>query len=60
MHLPFQLNFGKAPLTCEQKARLIDIIYKNQNIFLLHDEHLGFCDQLSVNIQYVRYPVEGT
>ena len=33
------------PLNHKQQARLIDIIYINQEIFSLHDESIRFCEQ---------------
>ena len=40
--LPFELNIGDAPLTREQQARLIDVIY--DQVFALFDSDLWFCD----------------
>ena len=49
--LPSQLNIGKeANLTWEQQSHLINLIYDNKEIFLLHDEALGYCDQLKHTI----------
>ena len=48
--LPFELNIGEAPLTCEQQARLIDIIYDHTDVFSLFDGDLGFCDALKHSI----------
>ena len=31
--LPFELNIGDAPLTHEQQARLIDVIYNHTEVF---------------------------
>ena len=41
--LPFELNIGDAPLTREQQAHLIDVIYNHTEVFLLFDGDLGFC-----------------
>ena len=49
-HLPFKLNLGDIPLDKEHKAKFIDLIYINQEIFLLHDEDLGYCEQLAHTI----------
>ena len=48
--LPFELNIGEAPLTREQQARLIDIIYDHTDVFSLFDGDLGFCDALKHSI----------
>ena len=48
--LPFELNIGEAPLTHEQQARLIDIIYDHTDVFSLFDGDLGFCDALKHSI----------
>ena len=48
--LPFELNIGEAPLTREQQARLIDIIYDHTDVFSLFDRDLGFCDALKHSI----------
>ena len=48
--LPFELNIGDAPLTREQQARLIDVIYDHTEVFLLFDGDLGFCDILKHSI----------
>ena len=48
--LPFKLNLGDAPLSREQQARLIDIIYNSQSVFSLHDGDLGYCDKLKHTI----------
>ena len=45
--LPFKLNIGdEAKLTCIQQSRFIDLIYDHPEVFSLHDEDLGFCDQI--------------
>ena len=49
--LPFELNIGEAPLTHEQQAHLIDIIYNHTEVFSLFDGDLGFCDALSIVYQ---------
>ena len=48
--LPFELNIGDAPLTCEQQARLIDAIYNHTKVFSLFDGDLGFCNVLKHSI----------
>ena len=48
--LPFELNIGDAPLTREQQAHLIDIIYDHTEVFSLFDGDLGFCDVLKHSI----------
>ena len=48
--LPFELNIGDAPLTCEQQARLIDVIYDHTEVFSLFDGDLGFCHVLKHSI----------
>ena len=48
--LPFELNIGDAPLTREQQARLIDVIYSHTEVFSLFDGDLGFCDVLKHSI----------
>ena len=48
--LPFELNIGDAPLTHEQQARLIDVIYDHKEVFSLFDGDLGFCDVLKHSI----------
>ena len=47
---PFELDIGDAPLTCEQQARLIDVIYNHTEVFSLFDRDLGFCDILKDSI----------
>ena len=45
--LPFKLNLGdEAILTCVQQSRFIDLIYDHPEVFSLHNEDLGFCDQI--------------
>ena len=48
--LPVELNIGDAPLTREQQAHLIDIIYDHKEVFSLFDGDLGFCDVLKHSI----------
>ena len=48
--LPFELNIGDAPLTRDQQARLIDVIYSHTEVFSLFDGDLGFCDFLKHSI----------
>ena len=48
--LPFELNIGDAPLTRDQQARLIDVIYSHTEVFSLFDGDLGFCDVLKHSI----------
>ena len=48
--LPFELNIGDAPLTHEQQARLINVIYDHTEVFSLFDGDLGFCDILKHSI----------
>ena len=48
--LPFKLNIGDAPLTRDQQARLIDVIYSHTEVFSLFDGDLGFCDVLKHSI----------
>ena len=48
--LPFELNIGDAPLTREQQAHLIDVIYDHTEVFSLFDRDLGFCDVLKHSI----------
>ena len=48
--LPFELNIGDAPLTRNQQALLIDVIYSHTEVFSLFDGDLGFCDVLKHSI----------
>ena len=48
--LPFELNIGDAPLTREQQARLIDVIYDHMEVFSFFDGDLGFCNVLKHSI----------
>ena len=48
--LHFELNIGDAPLTHEQQACLIDVIYNHMEVFSLFDGDLGFCDVLKHSI----------
>ena len=49
-HLSFKLNLGDVLLDTEHQAKFIDLIYSNQEVFSLHDEDLGYCDQLTHTI----------
>ena len=49
-HLPFKLNLGDIHLDKEHKARFINLIYSNQEVFSFHDEDLGYCDKLTHTI----------
>ena len=49
--MPFELNIGDAPLTRDQQARLINVIYNHTEVFSLFDRDLGFCDVLKHSIQ---------
>ena len=53
--LPFKLNLGDVPLDKEHQAKFIDLIYSNQEVFSLHDEDLGYCDQLTIYIVYIYF-----
>ena len=48
--MPFELNIRDAPLTSEQQAHLIDMIYDHTEVFSLLDGDLGFCDILKHSI----------
>ena len=48
--LPFELNIGDSPITSEQEARLIDVIYDHTEVFSLFNGDLGFCDVLKHSI----------
>ena len=48
--LPFELNIRDTPLTREQQAHLIDVIYNHMEVFSLFDRDLGFCDVLKHSI----------
>ena len=49
--LPFKLNLGdEAKLTRVQQSQFIDLIYDHPEVFSLHDEDLGFCDQIKHTI----------
>ena len=48
--LPFELNIRDAPLTREQQAHLIDVIYDHSEVFSLFEGDLGFCDVLKHSI----------
>ena len=50
-HLPFKLNLGQeVKLTHIQQGQFIDLIYDHPEVFSLHDEDLGFCDQIKHTI----------
>ena len=50
-HLPFKLNLGdEAKLTWVQQSQFIVLIYDHPEVFSLHDEDLGFCDQIKHTI----------
>ena len=45
--LPFKLNIRKeANLSQEQRSYFISLIYDNKEVFSLHEDDLGYCDQL--------------
>ena len=48
--MPFELNIRHAPLTCDQQAHLIDVIYNHTEVFSLFEGDLGFCDILKHSI----------
>ena len=48
--LPFEWNIGDPPLTRDQQARLINVIYSHTEVFWLFDRDLGFCDVLKHSI----------
>ena len=49
--LPFKLHLGdEAQLTHVQQSQFIDLIYDHPEVFLLHDEDLGFCVQIKHTI----------
>ena len=48
--LPFELNIRNAPLTREQQARLINVVYDHTEVFSLFDGDLGFCNVLKHSI----------
>ena len=49
-HLPFKLNLGDVHLNKEHQAKCIDLIYSNQEVFSLHNEDLGYCNELTHTI----------
>ena len=50
-HLPFKLNMGTTiKMTCEQQSWFINIIYDHPEVFSLHDEDLGFCNNIKHTI----------
>ena len=49
--LPFKLNMGTTvEMTHEQQSHFINIIYDHPEVFSLHDEDLGFCDEIKHTI----------
>ena len=48
--LPFKLNLADVLLNKEHQAKYIDLIYSNQEVFSLHDEDLGYFNQLTHTI----------
>ena len=44
------MNIGDTPLSWEQQAHLIDMIYDHTKVFSLFDRDLGFCDVLKHSI----------
>ena len=49
--LPFQLNIRKeASLMQNQQSSFINQVYDNKEVFFLHDEDLGYCDQIKHTI----------
>ena len=40
--LPFKLNLGDIPLEKEHQAKFINLIYRNQKVFSLHEKDLGY------------------
>ena len=49
-HLSFNVNLGDIPLDKEHQAKFIDLIYSNKEVFSLHDEDMGYCNQLTHTI----------
>ena len=48
--LPFKLYLRDVHLDKEHWAKFIDLIYSNQEVFSLHDEDVGYHDQLTHTI----------
>ena len=48
--LPFKVNLGGIHLDKEHQAKFIDLIYSNQEVFSLHDDDLGYCENLTHTI----------
>ena len=48
--LPFTINIGEAPLTREQQACFINLIYEYQEVFSLFHSDLGYCGALKHSI----------
>ena len=46
-HLPFKLNLVDIHFDRDRQAKFINLIYSNQEVFPLHDEDLGYCNQLT-------------
>ena len=48
--IPTSKWLGDVPLKKEHQAKLINLIYSNQEVFSLHDKDLGYCEWLTHNI----------
>ena len=48
--LPFKFNLWDAPFNKELKDHLPNLIYDHEKVFSLHDEDLGYCDELAHSI----------
>ena len=48
--LLFKLILGDILLEKENEEKCINLIYSNQEVFSLHNEHMGYCDQLNHTI----------
>ena len=48
--IALRVKHRDTPLTCDQQARLIDVIYSHTEVFSLFDGDLGFCDVLKHSI----------
>ncbi len=44
--MPFKLNLGSIPLMEKEQKHFIELIYKYQQVFSLHNGDLGYCDKL--------------
>ena len=42
--LPFKISLGDIPLDNEHRAKFINLIYSNQEVFSLHYKDLGYCN----------------